>query len=195
MSGNYYEQYKVNVPEGRNGPWRVEKFVIPEHDIRGIVYALHGRPVQPGTFTRLMKDGARDPMMSDTPAEISDLLDFIYKAHGRVLINGLGIGVVLKALLKKPEVTHIDVVELEQDIIDLVWPTYNDGTRLTLHHANAFTIEWPVGTTWDCAWHDIWADICTDNLKEITQLKRKYARRVRYQRAWVEETLREERRR
>ncbi len=187
---NYYEKYKVSVPEGTSGKWAVERFTIAEHDIGALYYALHGRPIPPGTYTRLMPG----PMMSDTPEEIKDNLDFIYKATGDCLINGLGLGVVLKALLVKPEVTHIDVVEIEQDIINLVWPTYQDGNRITLHHNDAFTIQWPKDKCWDCAWHDIWPNICTDNLVEIAKLKHKYARKVTCQKAWAEDLLRAYRR-
>ena len=191
---NQRPQYKVDVPPGVSGEWKVEKFTVAENDIGRIRYALHGRPVPPGTYTRLKKEGAWDPMMSDTPAEIGDHLDFVYRAKGRCLLNGLGLGVVLKAILAKPEVTHVDVVEIEQDVINLVWPTYKEGNKVTLYHADALTIEWPKGTTWDCAWHDIWPSICTDNLPEVTKLKRKYARRVAYQAAWAEELLRDYRR-
>ena len=192
---NYIDKYKVDVPEGVSGNWEVSKFEVIKNAIGGISYALHGRPVPPGTYTRLMKKGAFDPMMSDTPAEIGDLLDFIHRAKGECLLNGLGLGVVLKAILAKPEVTHVDIVELEQDVINLVWPTYRDGNRVTLHHADAFTIQWPKEKRWDCAWHDIWPSLCTDNLPEIARLKHKYARKVKYQAAWVEDLLRDYRRR
>ena len=89
----------------------------------------------------------------------------------------------------------VDIVEIEQDVINLVWPTYRDGDRVTLHHADAFTIQWPKGTKWDCAWHDIWPSLCTENLPEVAKLKRKYGRMVKYQAAWVEEELRDYRRR
>lgn len=190
-----YEKYKVDVPAGRSGDWEVSKFTVPENDIRGISYALHGRPVPAGTYTRLMRQGAFDPMMSDTPAEIGDHLEFMDRATGRCLLNGLGLGVVLKAILAKPGVTQVDVVEIEQDVINLVWPTYKDGARVTLYHADAYTIQWPKDIRWDCAWHDIWPSLCTDNLPEITKLKHKYAHRVKYQKAWAEELLRDYRRR
>ena len=192
---NYYEKYKVDVPEGISGEWKVEKFIVAENDIGRIHYALHGRPVPAGTYTRLKKEGAWDPMMSDTPAEIGDHLDFIYRATGRCLLNGLGVGVMLKAVLAKVEVTQVDVVEIEQDVINLVWPTYKDGDRVTLYHADAYTIQWSKDTRWDCAWHDIWPSLCTDNLPEIAKLKHKYAHKVKYQKAWVEEELRDYRRR
>ena len=190
-----FEQYRVGVPEGKSGDWKVSKFTISKGDIGTISYALHGRPIPPGTYTRLTREGTWEPMMSDTPSEIGDHLEFIHIARGNCLINGLGLGVVLKAILAKPEVTHVDVVESEQDVINLVWPTYQDGDKVTLYHADAFTIEWPKGKYWDCAWHDIWSSICTDNLPEITKLKRKYARKVTWQRAWVEDLLRYNKRR
>lgn len=185
-----FDDYKVAVPEGQSGDYTVSKFVVKENDIRGIYYALHRRPVLPGTYTRLMKKGLYNPIMSDTPAEVKDHLEFIYQAYGKCLINGLGLGVVLKAILKKSEVTHVDVVEIDQDVINLVWPTYQNETKATLYHDDAFTIEWPKNKNWDCAWHDIWPDICTDNLPEITKLKRKYAHRVKWQKAWIEDLLR-----
>ena len=57
---NYLEKYKVNVPENKSGDWEVTKFTVAEHDIKAISYALHGRPIPPGTYTRLMKKGAWD---------------------------------------------------------------------------------------------------------------------------------------
>lgn len=190
-----FSQYKVDVPEGKSGDWEVSKFIVAENDVRGVSYALHGRPVPPGMYTRLTRKGAFDPMMSDTPAEIRDHLGFIHRATGRCLLNGLGLGVVLKAILAKPEVTHVDVIEIEQDIINLVWNTYKDRGRVALYHADAYTIQWHKDARWDCAWHDIWSSLCTDNLPEIAKLKHKYAHRVLYQKAWVEDLLRSYRRR
>ncbi len=177
------EKYKVDVPEGKSGEWKVEKFTVTENDMRGISYALHGRPVPAGTYTRLMRDGAWDPMMSDTPAEILDHLDFIYEAKGRCLLNGLGLGVVLKALLAKPEVTQVDVVEIEQDVIKLVAPSYNDP-RVHIYNADAYTIVWDKTDRWTVAWHDIWANLCSDNLEEMTRLHRKYGHKVEWQGSW-----------
>ena len=187
---NYLEEYKVNVPEGKSGIWYVEKFEVKEDSIGRISYMLHGRDVPPGIYTRLCREKSFDnPVMSDTPSEIGDHLHFIHTAHGNCLINGLGLGVVVNALLHKPEVTHIDVVEIEQDVINLVWPAYNNG-KTTLYHADALTTQWPKDQKWDCAWHDIWPSMCTDNLPEIAKLKHKYARRVKYQAAWAEDELR-----
>ena len=191
----WFKKYQVDVPEGKSGPWKVEKFKVKGTEIQAMRLASEGRGLSPGIYTRLKHEKSWDPMMSDTPAEIRDHLEIIRKAHGRVLLNGLGLGVVLKAILNKPEVTHVDVVEINQDIINLVWPTYKDNPKITLHHADAFTIQWPKGTRWNVAWHDIWPNICVDNLEEMAKLHRKYGRRVDWQDSWSKSLCRYYRRR
>ena len=122
-------------------------------------------------------------VMSDTPDEYADHTEAIERASGRVLINGLGIGMVLKAMLAKPSVTHIDVVEIEADVLSLVAPYYSDP-RITYHHASAYTIKWPEGFQWDLAWHDIWPTMDSQNLEDMAHLMRKYEDRVQWQGCW-----------
>ena len=180
--------YRVNVPEGESGGWAVQRFKI-EDDMRLWRLKMDGRDggMKAGQiYTRLIRTDTRwaNPMMSDTPMEVRDHLYAIGHMAGRVLINGLGIGMVLKAALARPSVTHIDVVEIDEDIINLVWPTYADDPRATLHHDDALTIKWPTGTRWDVAWHDIWPTICTDNIETMSKLHRRYGRRTNWQGSW-----------
>ena len=180
------ELCRVTVPEGRVGSWRVERFVVPEHDIKALYYALHGRPVDPGTYTRLIHEGALDPIMSDTPSEIRDHIEPLLEAKrrgGRILMNGLGLGVVLKGFLSYPNVTHVDVVEIDADVIKLVAPSYPDP-RVKIYNADALTINWPPGLRWSVVWHDIWPSICSDNLPEMTKLHRKYGHKCDWQGSW-----------
>jgi len=199
MGDTPYADYLVDVPEGRSGPWRVERFTVEKDDLGRIHYALQGRDVTPGTYTRLMKDGRpHDPMMSDTPSEVRDLFPAVFEIRergGRVLLNGLGLGVILKVALATPEVTHVDVVEVDPDIASLVWPTYAGDPRAALHLGDAYTIAWPRGVRWSVAWHDVWPTICTDNLPEMARLHRKYGRRVDWQGSWAKEWLMDMRRR
>ena len=192
------DRFKVDVPEGQCGAWRVERFIVANGDIKALYYALHGRPVLPGTYTRLIRDGGHDPMMSDTPSEIRDHLEALILFNEpwvkRILINGLGLGVVLKMALKQSHVEHIDVVEIEPEILQLVSPSYSDS-RIAFHLADAYTIEWPKTSRWDVAWHDIWPSICTDNLDGIARLHRKYGRRVLIQQSWMRDWLKAKRRR
>lgn len=104
---NELEQYKVAVPEGAKGQWRIQRFTITQEKADHYNFRQrfnnHGiavRDVVAGTYTKLSSTYI-DPMMSDTPAEITDHLYAIEKAKGHVLITGLGIGMVINACLKK----------------------------------------------------------------------------------------------
>ena len=176
-------------------------FEVGKYDIQNMRLAFEpgGRATHPGTYTQLVHN-RRGVVMSDTDAEILDMADLFYhKPHGRVLVNGLGLGCVVSGLLALSGVTHLDVVEIDADVIDLVGGQLTDS-RLTIHHADAFTVRWPTGTTWDCAWHDVWDSLCTDNLSSTdaapgsyAALHRRYARKVGWQESWGFNFLQRER--
>lgn len=169
----------VTLPDTVAGDWRVERFVVNELDYRALI---HGRAVPIGeTFTRLMRGDSL--VMSDTPAERRDHYAPVLKAKNSCLINGLGLGMVLKAILKKPEVTDVTVVEISQDVIDIVAPHYADP-RVTIVCASAFDFRPPKGKFYGMVWHDIWNDICADNLPDMHRLHRKYGRRAEWQGSW-----------
>ena len=179
---------KVNVPSGKRGDWTVEKFEITEAEARlsNLRAAINGRPresVDPGWYTRLVH-AKRGMIMSDTPAEMMDHLDAVRRATGRCLINGLGIGMVLGAILKKPDVERVTVVELEPDVIALVGPTYTKDRRVEVVQASAFDYQPPRGMRYNMVWHDIWDDITFGNLPAMERLHRKYARRADWQGSW-----------
>lgn len=96
-------------------------------------------------------------VMSDDPRELRKHLPILLNASGRVLVTGLGLGCVVRGLLAcRSRVTHIDVVEIDRDILDMVAAEFAGIPWLTIHHGDALTIDWPAGTKWDFAWHDIW---------------------------------------
>jgi len=194
---SYMEKYKVGLPEGQQGNWCVERFTVSKDDakfdaLRSIVKG-HGRCVPSGTYTRLTRNGSfmNNTIMSDTPDEIRDHLAPIHRATGHCLINGLGLGVVLQAMLEKPEVEHVTVVEIAPEVIALVAPHYQQiyGDRLTVIQANALEYKPPKGQRYNVAWHDIWDNLCTDNLSEIHTLHRKYGWRCDWQGSWCRELL------
>jgi hypothetical protein len=184
------------IPAGQSGEWRVEKYEVSEMGskldfLRSMLHASK-RYVPPGKYTRLKCDG-RGIIMSDTPDELRDFSHFVHKAHGTVLINGLGLGCLAQALLEKPEVTEVTVIEISQDVINLVAPHLADP-RLTVIHADAYVWGPPKGKRWDCVWHDIWDNICTDNLELMARLHRKYARRAEFQASWQHDFLKHRKR-
>lgn len=194
---DWWEEYKVDVPEGRIGNWAIERFTIGEKDAEfaNVKSLFSGgcTHYHPGTYTRLISKASPhcSPLMSDTVDEILDHLSVIREAHGQVLINGLGLGVVLQAMLRKPEVEHVTVIEYSPDIIALVEPHYRKmfGDKFTIIQADAFTWEPPKGKRYDVVWHDIWGDYNTELLPQMTKLHRKYGKRCGWQGSWKREYL------
>ena len=182
----------VNVPEGSRGKWTVSKFTVSEADAKfsALRAAVKGRGyVKAGTYTQLTCQG-RGIVMSDTPDERRDHYGAVRKAHGHVLINGLGLGMVLAAVLKREGVEKVTVVEIDPDVIALVGPTYSSDPRVEIVNASAFDYKPPKGTRYCVVWHDIWDSICGDNLPEMTKLKRKYGKATGWQGCWCEDETR-----
>lgn len=176
----------MNIPEGASGDWSIEHFEVTEdgarfHNLRAAFRPGH-RTIRPGRYTALKRSGR--VIMSDVPAEIRDHGFFIHKASGRVLINGLGLGYCTTKVLEKPSVTEVTVIEKSPDVIALVAPHISDA-RLTVVEADALSWRPPVGVRYDAVWHDIWDDICADNLEQMKLLHRRYGRRCDWQGSWA----------
>lgn len=171
----------VTVPEGKRGNWSVEQFEISKSDAVFAMFSYKGRAPSPGKYTRLMR--GRGVVMSDVPAEKRDHFSPVLQAKGHCLLNGLGLGMVLNACLLRPGVERITVVEIDPDVVALVAPHYRDP-RVEIVIANAFDYKPPKGIRYGMVWHDIWSDMCADNLPEMAKLHRKYGRRCDWQGSW-----------
>lgn len=194
------------IPDGVSGSCEIKRIIVDEAGYRmfSTMEMIAGRRtrMRPGTYCGLYRNGHL--WMSDTPDEGWDHVDVIYEARRlkakRVLINGLGIGMIVNALLHEPTVEHIDVVEIDKDVIDLVEPhlqklAWEKGKTLVVHCDDAYTIKWKPGTKWDVAWHDIWLDAGESNLKEMEKLHRRYGIRVQWQGSWKRRYLLRQQRR
>lgn len=160
------------------------------------VGGMAGRYCPEGTYTGLYCKG-RGVIMSDTPDEIRDHYSAIMEATGHVLINGLGLGVVLQAVARKPEVTKVTVIEISSDVIQLVGFHYQQmfGDKVEIIQADAYEYQPPKGIRYGYVWHDIWDSLCIDNLSEMAKLHRKYGKKAQKQDSWGKAwCLREKRR-
>ena len=183
---------KVTVPEGTIGPWSVQRFEVTESEakIGTLRSAFNGRgAITPGIYTQL-RHQRRGLIMSDTPDEMRDHYPAVRHARDHVLINGLGLGMVLATILKKSDVARVTVIEISDDLIQLVGPHYMGDPRVEIVHADAFEYQPPRGARYGAVWHDIWDDLCGDNLEPMTRLKRKYGRRADWQGCWGEDYIR-----
>ena len=91
----------VTIPDGEINNWSVETFIISKKDaefenMRSVFSSGPTARYVPGTYKRLRRNGKT--IMSNTTDEVNDHAHFIRMAEGNVLINGLGLGVCLKAI-------------------------------------------------------------------------------------------------
>jgi spermidine synthase len=136
--------------------------------------------LQAGHYIRLVDKCKVQTIMTDTPMERRSNLAFVRRAHGHVLIGGLGIGMVVKALDDKADVSSITVIEIEQEIIDLVLPDLQQSCLMPIEVICADINEWrpPKGIKYNAIYFDIWNDVNGDNYEEMKFLHRSWARRV-----------------
>jgi|WetSurMetagenome_2_1015567.scaffolds.fasta_scaffold00725_39 hypothetical protein len=190
-----YDIPNVNIPDGISEAWKVEKKHIVPSKISQLQSMLHGngRYVPEGTYTFLYRNC--EVIMSDTPDEKSDHYEAVMNATGNVLIAGLGIGMILNAIALNQEVTHIDLVEISPDVVNLVWPTYKSkfGDKITLYQMSIFDFKPTIH--YDYAWFDIWNNLNEDNLKEMAKLGHKFGKHATKKGYWGKEYLLYNRRR
>lgn len=210
---SYIDRMRVTVPEGEVDGLCVERFEVvdpeswtEEHDKRTDVISPmtylrmmnDDRECEPGWYTRLIDKRNRRPddyvlWMSDTTAERNDHKEAVARIQlgkaQRVLINGLGLGMVLQAALTYDHVTHVDVVEADERVIKLIGPHYTADPRVNIIHADAYEQmrNWSMGPRlrWDAAWSDIWPEISAENLDGMDRLHQYYRRRSAWHGMWA----------
>lgn len=164
----------------------LERFTVPKWHER-----LYG--VLAGDYMRLKDndEGFNNVVMSDTPMERRTNAEFINKAHGDVLIAGLGIGMIIIPLLKKDNIRSITVVEKFSEVIELVADQLPQDERLNIIQGDIFNNTFPRGTKFDTIYFDIWNYI--NNVvyeTEMLPLKKLYKRCLRdkssYMACWAE---------
>lgn len=182
-----FDFHNLPVHDGVSGDWAIETFEVGEIEsdktrLRADYTRDNDAFIPAGCYRRLVKLG--DVVMSNTPMEVRTCAEFLENARGRLLINGLGLGMVLHAVLQLPEVTQVTVVERELDVIKLVGDAFSSDPRVEIIHADAFLYCPPAGVTYDSAWHDIWHDLSASNLDGMEALEQKYLYLTNWQGCW-----------
>lgn len=184
----YKDMTEVLLEKEQNG-WKLEKFEVKNDDL---LYAFRSG-VDPGNYIRLMHDGKL--VMSDTDMEKRTNAEFCSKAHGDVLIGGLGIGLIVLAIQDKPEVNSITILECNQDVIDLVATQLPLTNKVKIVNADVFIWKPDKGIRYDTIYMDIWPLISKEIYqKEMRVLKKKFARYLkskdlspnRFNKCWAE---------
>lgn len=186
------------LPEGESGDVSISHFTISEKAADSYNLSIAFTPgtglqrVEPGKYVR-MHVGERvvdNLMMSDTPMERRTNWEVRREAHGRVLIAGLGIGMILHPLLdplrtkrkfsraadsELPAVDKVIVIEKSPHVIKLVKPSLERyGDRLEVIEADIFAVNHKLLGKFDTIYFDIWPHITQDNLPEMAKLHQRW---------------------
>lgn len=187
------DYFPSQVPEGRSGPWVVEKVLIPErvydpaHDPRPDCFKF-----RPGRYTCLRR--ASTQFMTDLYDEWWTQRSAIAEALSRggdVLITGLGLGLVAEAILREPgsRVGLITILEQSSDVIRLVAPYLEAryAGRIQVLEADAYSWAPVAPQRFTVCWHDIWPDPHSRQVaEEIEQLRERYRPWCDWQGFWPE---------
>lgn len=183
---------KINldfIKDEKLGAYSVETRDISkeEANIQLLRCLINNRPeqmVEAGQFKVLKENDYI--WMSNTLMEVVTHKEAINQAKGNILVAGLGLGMFLTAIKDKKEVTKITVVEKSSDIIKLIGKYYQDE-KIEIINEDIFNFK--TDDEFDLIWIDIWADICSDNLKEMEKLKIKFSKNSKNILCWSEEIL------
>lgn len=151
------------------GDFSLEKFEIKSDNM---YVMFHGIPC--GKFVRLIHKG--EVVMSDTDMEKRTNANFVRNAHGKVLIGGLGIGLILLAIQDNTEVEKIVVVEKHKEVIDLVKDQLPLNEKVEVVNADVW--EYTPTEKFNTIYMDIWnyinTDVYRDSMKPLIARYRKF---------------------
>lgn len=174
---------KNHLNDSECGRFKIRRFNMTEKDVEhakmmamfggyyGDVYSL-----KPGEYIKLIDADRDEIVMSDTPMEVETNSSFVENAHGRVLVGGLGLGIILLEIQDKKEVSEIVVVEKYQEIIDLVAKNLPLNDKVKIVQSDIF--DFAVEKGFDTIYFDIWNTICEDNWEDMKKLRRKWCRAI-----------------
>jgi hypothetical protein len=78
-----------------------------------------------------------------TNREVKELYSTYDIGYGKILISGLGFGIVALWLASKPEVEHIHIVEISQDVVDIFLEknTLPDNVTIEIADMNSYKTD------------------------------------------------------
>lgn len=151
------------------GDFELSHFEIGKDDMHAI---LHG--ITCGKFIRLTHRGS--VVMSDTEMEKQTNSAFVRNAHGKVLIGGLGIGLILLAVQDKADVEKITIIEKNREVIDLVASQLPLNDKVEIVNADVF--EYAPTEKYNTIYMDIWnyinQDVYRKQMKPLISRYRRY---------------------
>jgi spermidine synthase len=187
MLDNIYPDVKKYLKEKTIGDYSIDFFEVNHKtSFRAIIDGI-----SEGKYVRLLYKN--EVVMSDTNMEKRTNYDFVSKAHGDVLIGGLGIGMIVMAIQDKKEVKSITIIEKSKEVIDLVKPNLPFNNKVKIIQEDIFSFK--TKEKYDCIYLDIWnwvnSSIYKEEMKPLKAKYRKYLKPKeenpnRYLKCWAE---------
>ena len=165
----------VRVKHAESPRYLIEEFSVTEADSfyfnqRCQAQNLPAQCIIPGIYVHLLDKQKDEVVMSNIPAEIYDHAEICRKSHGRVLICGLGLGMILHQLGCNDHISEIVVVEKEPEIIDMIAPAFPEN-KVTILPGDAFLPdECGITGQFDTMFFDIWNNITSQTYSEMQEL-------------------------
>lgn len=193
-----FESMVQIIPPGTAGVaevrhWEADEETARRSRFRAAAQLNRELAVEPGRYAQLFVRGSL--VMSDTQMEQDSNWDVVYEARGDVLIAGLGLGMILVPILRKPKVRTVTVVEKEMDVVRLVEPYVRrvpGGEKLMVVRADILQWKPRTARSLDVIYFDIWPEIPTswEHRAEMQALRRRFAPYLRkggWSRCWKQE--------
>lgn len=165
-----YKNMSEILKDGRVGNFELSHFEITENDFR----ARFRQGIPCGEYVRLTNGW--DCVMSNTPMEKRTNIDFVHNAHGKVLIGGLGIGLILLAIQDKEDVSHITVIEKNIEVIELIKDQLPLNNKVEIVHADVFDYKplFKYNTIYMDIWNNVNSTIYEEEMKPLIKRYRRY---------------------
>jgi hypothetical protein len=146
------------------GKWKLSKTPAMSNII-GYWTPLAGVP--DGHMLQRKTHGEWKIWMSLTPMELQSHQRHIASAHGNVVVAGLGMGMVIFNMVKRPEVTRVLVMEKDPQVIELFeritdWRNWPGAEKLEIRQGDALLLKDKGNTVIDFLYVDIWEKLGTE---------------------------------
>lgn len=178
MNSNF-KYGSTRVKPHKFGDWLIKEFEVTENDaemfnLRLRFQGKEDQSIVAGKYLRLEQISTGYVVMSNTPMECNTNKIAYEMAHGSVLMAGLGMGMILEAVLSKPEVTKVKVIEIDENIIDYVGGYFKDDPRVEIIHGDILKYKPAENEFYNYIWLDIWDDINPINELDFQILNQRF---------------------
>lgn len=148
----------ARIPEGESGSWRVAHLLksggqYPFYGLLGTDFLA--MPPHKITALQERRNGGWHDWMTDDPIYWHMMAVYAAMSKGRILVLGLGLGLVLRHLMQNPRAREVVVVERQPEVIEMVWGKFSLDERFRLEWGDFFDLVGSLGE-FDAVIADLW---------------------------------------